>query len=648
MNPGDPLVIHSRSSDRHARDEDRHATPTQPDAGAVAGRSAVVDERSDATLSRGLELLERASGLLVLERPNDILELATEALSILQHFDQQHAIGRAHCLIARSRLRLAQVDHALDHARQATALLNAAGDVAGEAMARRCAGQCLRPLGHSIEAMQELNLALELFRQCGYWLGVGMTLSCISAHHRTEGDGTLSLAAALESVEALSLVDTTAPELTVELVLAYRAVSSAYIELNQHKVAREYLDRAIAIAPDFCRASIYMELGVTIRSEDPERALMYFRLAYRAHSRDHAPDLRALAVTALNLGVGYREAGRHRLALRYLRDAVARSEASGDKAHTAYALCDLSSVMLALDEPDESLALIRRASVIAESLQTLPLTQWVHYRFYWHYKQVKDFALSLEHCRLSQELIREMSDRQSVEAMETLRLSFEHERALREQEEARRAEVVRAVIDAQESERDRISRDLREGLGQLLAAVQLNLEHCRSAVTDRQALESSLTHTTNVLSRAVADMRSISHALGSSTLLELGLVAALEELLTGVMEQHATRFELIVSGLGDRLSSGIESGLFRIVQELVANIIRHAKASEGSVQIVRTPDEIRLSVEDNGVGFDTGAAYRGLGLRNIAARIEALDGRVSYDSTKGHGTTVTVVVGVDA
>jgi signal transduction histidine kinase len=95
----------------------------------------------------------------------------------------------------------------------------------------------------------------------------------------------------------------------------------------------------------------------------------------------------------------------------------------------------------------------------------------------------------------------------------------------------------------------------------------------------------------------------------------------------------------------ERPSELVEIGLFRVAQELIANVLRHAKASEATVQIVRESDEIRLTVEDNGIGFDLVATNGGgMGHHNIAARVATMGGQLHYDSMPGHGTTVTVVV----
>jgi signal transduction histidine kinase/streptogramin lyase len=222
---------------------------------------------------------------------------------------------------------------------------------------------------------------------------------------------------------------------------------------------------------------------------------------------------------------------------------------------------------------------------------------------------------------------------------------------LRRYEREKREHAVQAALEMQEIERQRIARDLHDGVGQMLAAARVNLGRLRGMINRGEAekpteteLHDSLERSIDILGRASDDVRSISHALGTSTLQELGLAAALGELLASMESEDRTRIEFVAVGMEVRLPEPIETGLFRVAQELITNVLRHAEATEATVQIVREDDEVRLSVEDNGIGFDPTNARNGMGHRNIATRVAAMGGALHYDSTPGHGTTVTVVV----
>ena len=106
---------------------------------------------------------------------------------------------------------------------------------------------------------------------------------------------------------------------------------------------------------------------------------------------------------------------------------------------------------------------------------------------------------------------------------------------------------------------------------------------------------------------------------------------------------------LEVVGLTERLENTIETVLFRVLQEVVNNIIKHAKASEVSIQLIKHEKELTLLVEDNGVGFNvekTLNEFEGIGLKNIQSRVAFLNGYVLFDSFPGKGTTVTIEIPV--
>jgi signal transduction histidine kinase len=222
---------------------------------------------------------------------------------------------------------------------------------------------------------------------------------------------------------------------------------------------------------------------------------------------------------------------------------------------------------------------------------------------------------------------------------------------IRRHEREKLESAVQGALEMQEIERQRIARDLHDGVGQMLAAAGINLARLREMIDRHDSLEPAeserlipLDRAAGIIGRAGVDVRALSHALGTSTVRELGLVAALDELLGTIEASQGTHFEFVTTKMEERLPESVEIGLFRVTQELLTNVLHHSGATEATLQIVRQEREVRLSVEDNGRGFDLGAVRNGMGLRNVAARVAAMDGELHYDSTPGHGTTTTVVI----
>ena len=214
-----------------------------------------------------------------------------------------------------------------------------------------------------------------------------------------------------------------------------------------------------------------------------------------------------------------------------------------------------------------------------------------------------------------------------------------------------------AVIEAEERERRRIGADLHESVGQLLTAAKLNLsglEHELASVPTapadtRQLLGTAITS----LDDSLREVRSISHQLLPNALIRLGLAGAVRELVQQLSAPAAgLRITLDAIGLERRLPPLVEGVLYRVVQELIANVVKHAHADDITLQIVHHGRELTVLLEDNGVGFDLADALArpdgGIGLRNLYSRIGYLGGRLDIDSRVGRGTIVTIEVPISA
>src|SRR5690606_35041630 len=146
-----------------------------------------------------------------------------------------------------------------------------------------------------------------------------------------------------------------------------------------------------------------------------------------------------------------------------------------------------------------------------------------------------------------------------------------------------------------------------------------------------------------LLDTAVEEVREISHNLLSGSIAKFGLATALEELKETISESKDITVDLHIYGLDDRLNSDAEIHLYRIVQELVSNILKHAAATEITIQLNRSENGLSVTVEDNGRGFNPDAKNgSGVGLQNVQSRVNALEGTIVWDSAPGRGTTVVI------
>lgn len=204
-------------------------------------------------------------------------------------------------------------------------------------------------------------------------------------------------------------------------------------------------------------------------------------------------------------------------------------------------------------------------------------------------------------------------------------------------------EIVRVTLSSQEEERRRISESLHNGLGQLLYAVKISMTQLTSkqAVNNPLAFAESKRYTDNLLKDAIGESRRISHELMPQALQQFGLKAAIDE--TCRQLSLGVDFTYEFSGLDKMLDRYIELAIYRIVQELMLNVVKHSQATRAVTEIKIDPSRISISVSDNGIGMQKDEISRkGIGLASIKSRVKLLNGEVKIDSETGRGTLVSV------
>lgn len=212
-------------------------------------------------------------------------------------------------------------------------------------------------------------------------------------------------------------------------------------------------------------------------------------------------------------------------------------------------------------------------------------------------------------------------------------------RALKLQERNR----IEAVIESQEKERQRIARELHDSLGQILALSKINLSrlNIESLEPENQNLLSNIT---NLIDESCREVRTISHNLMPPDLVNNSLAEILENLVNKNRLTSRIVYEFNSHISYEQLSIACKFTLYRVLQEILQNIIKHAAANRVIISISQSGDYINLLVEDNGKGFDTNLTNLGLGLKNIHSRIKLLNGYLDIDSSINNGTAFNVSI----
>ncbi|HTF17804.1 MAG TPA: sensor histidine kinase [Chryseolinea sp.] len=200
-----------------------------------------------------------------------------------------------------------------------------------------------------------------------------------------------------------------------------------------------------------------------------------------------------------------------------------------------------------------------------------------------------------------------------------------------------------AVLEAQELERKRIAEDLHDRLGSRLVAVKLHFHAFKNNPVNNQE---SFAVGSELLDGAVDEVREISHNLISGVLSKFGLVAALHDLKNALESTKELRVDIHVHHFDERIELVIEATIYRIVQELISNILKHSNATEVTIQLTKYGSDVLVIVEDNGIGFDVSSlnGKSGIGIKNIHSRINKLKGKVTIDSFPMQGTVVTIEI----
>lgn len=208
-------------------------------------------------------------------------------------------------------------------------------------------------------------------------------------------------------------------------------------------------------------------------------------------------------------------------------------------------------------------------------------------------------------------------------------------------------DALRRVVEGQELERKRLARELHDETGQALTSILLGLRSIEDATRDQPQVRESVLALRELVVSTLHDVRRLAVELRPKALDDFGLVPALERLAETFGEQTDVDVQVQAALGEERLEPEIETALYRIVQEALTNVVKHAHARTISVVLTKRGDSVTALIEDDGQGFDPSqASGDGLGLLGMRERIALLRGRVAVESSEGSGTTVVVEVPV--
>jgi two-component system, NarL family, sensor kinase len=206
--------------------------------------------------------------------------------------------------------------------------------------------------------------------------------------------------------------------------------------------------------------------------------------------------------------------------------------------------------------------------------------------------------------------------------------------------------LLNSQLEIQEETFKKISEEIHDNIGQVLTLVKLNLNSFDCG--EQARLEENVATSSGLLSKAIQDLRDLSKSLNPDTIASLGILDAISQQMELLEKSGAIHAELIVENPVHHINPQVELILFRIVQESLNNIIKHAKATTILVNANCTNDLLTLQIKDDGVGFNTSSKSSGNGLQNMENRCKIIGAKFSMSSALNSGTSIIIELPINA
>ncbi len=231
-----------------------------------------------------------------------------------------------------------------------------------------------------------------------------------------------------------------------------------------------------------------------------------------------------------------------------------------------------------------------------------------------------------------------------IEANKTINLKTEeiNRVKIKELEKSLRLESANAMLKGQEIERNRIAKDLHDSVGALLSSIKLHFETIKGHISNTKGSQ-VYEKTNQLIDEACFEVRNISHDMMPGSLIRFGLIPALQDYTSKLKSDKKLAVDIINYGIPEKLDDSVSLNAYRIVQELLNNVIKHSGAREVLVQLTVKGNQLNIMVEDDGQGFDPELAKeKGMGLKNIISRVNYLNGEIHFDSEEGKGSNIMI------
>jgi len=581
------------------------------------------------------------------------LTFGTKALQMAKDLNYPKGIAQAFNDLGILYIDKADYRKASEYMNESMKIRNKLNDLQGVASLYNKLGIIDQKQGRLKEALENQISALKIYRNLGQDKWIGYTLNNIAIIHQNLGN----LEKALE-YHKMGLEYRLKMHDKVGEANSYSNLANVYTKMRDTTLSLSYYEKALSLSrvlknDELISGNLSNMANIYMGKRDFQKAINLFSESLEI--RERLGDLKGISSTLSRMGTVYTETGRYRQAQGALIRSLNIARKISVIEEEMSALLGLAKLKSLTHQPDSAFVLMKIYSATKDSAYDERLHQ-----------QILDVQTKYENQKLEQDL--QLVKKEKAFADVTLKqrktqlwllvfvfismtgagifLFYRHQqrqKAAIDAEKIRQQEArMSAVLQVQEDERRRIAKELHDGLGQTLSAIKLNFQSLsvKAIIPDYQP---DFNKIEKMLDNANVEVRSISHQMMPKELEQFGLVAAVEEMLRINLQNTHLKYSFEHNGFTDRIGSQTELALFRVLQELVNNVIKHSKANMLNVQIVKHGSHVVLNVSDNGIGFDVERyEKKGIGLLNIASRIDGIKGHLHYESAPGEGTTVII------
>ena len=479
----------------------------------------------------------------------------------------------------------------------------------------------------------------------------------------------------------------------------FAEIGNVYVKMKAWNKALKYQQKALKIHKEaenqYGISTVSNTMGVIYQEQNLlDSAYFYFNISLDI--KKQKSDQYGWMVTKDNICALLMDKKEQMAALTCFKELIPIEEKLDSKKDLIRSLINLGTVYQQLKSYEKGITTIQRGLEIAESTQNLPLTRNAHQALSAAFEESGHFKKALSHEKMARIIADSILNETKTSQISKLEIAYETEKKERkiqvqqlelanQQQQLRlqrtltggivtgliltfaallwyfqqkqkqrrqlaqvkhQEQLLQATVESVEAERKRISKDLHDGIGQQLTGLKMALQQL-SDKWKKQAPEASnsLKVITKNLTQVSNEVRSISHQMMPATLRELGLKAALQDMLQKSFNQSNINYEFETHNANKRFPENIEIGLYRIAQELVNNILKHSNAKHVNIELFTTKSHLILIIEDDGNGFNPKSTKEiGNGINNINSRAKSVNGNVSFEKRQESGVAATIRV----